>query len=130
MPLKLRKSLLPLYVVSKLLCIHPFRRNPLNASVFGSLLAIFGAVCYSVFHLNAARINLNQTNTTANSNLVAIIIDSYNRYSGFGCFLVLVTSSICVQGNIVQSIKILEEVDQLFASKLMIEVDNYKWSRY
>lgn len=129
MTLKLRKSLIPLYIVSKILCIHPFRRNPLNASIFGSFLAIVGAIGYGIFHLSAAQNNLNQTNSTENSNLVAIIIDSYNRYSGFCCLLILIVASICVQRKIVEGIRILEEVDQLFESKLSIVVDNYKWSR-
>lgn len=64
-----------------------------------------------------------------NPNLVTIIIDSYNRYSGYCCSAILILSSIAFQGKIVKVIQILEEVDSLFEQKYAILVDNSTWFR-
>lgn len=129
MAAKLREFILPLYIVSKFFCTHPFSRKPLKTSFWGSTITLVIAIGYSVFHLTSAKRDMNMPETGANANFVATIIDSFNRYSGFCNFCVLVIASIAVQGKIVRVIELCEDVDNLFKEKYNIIVDNYTWSR-
>lgn len=128
MSVKLRSALMPLYFVSKVLCIHPFSLNPLKSSPSGSILAVMMAIGYSIFHLMSASTDyVSDSEDGEKANLVGVIIDAYNRYSGFCAFCLLIAASICVQSHIVAAIRQLEDVDALFYRTYRLEVDNSKW---
>lgn len=129
MAMKLRRSLLPLYIVSKLLCTHPFSRVPLTVSLCGSATTIAIALGYAIFHLTSAQLSLSSGSGEGDTNIVALIIDSYNRYSGLCCFIVIVTTAILMQGRIVNAIRTLESIDVLLENDLGFSVDNFMWSR-
>ena len=130
MAIKLRKSFVPLYFSSKFFCTHPFQRNPLRVSYFGSFLAICGGIGYSVFHLTTANSDPAQENYENDSKkLVAMIIDTYNHYSGYCCFVVLITTPILMQKKMVKALKHMEDIDDLFNKQLGVSIDNYEWSR-
>lgn len=120
---------MPLYIISKILCIHPFSRNPLQVSFVGGTIAGLIALGYASFHLTSAKLSMNTATNESDSNFVAVIIDSYNRYSGLCCFTVIVTTAISMQGKMVEAIRILEEVDVLLAKDLAFVVDNFAWAR-
>lgn len=130
MALRLRSSLLPLYVLSKLLCIHPFSRIPLKKSFWGSVSAGLGAIGYAMFHLASAKLSMGSSSTdNKGPNFVALIIDSYNRYSGLCCLMVIAINAISVQGKLVEAIGCLERVDEMFDKDMSLVVDNFKWAR-
>lgn len=124
--MRVRKAFIPLHLVSKVLCICPFSLNKLKPSRVGSLITIFQAICYTIFHLWMVNRDMSAEST---KNLVGIIIDSYNRYSGFWAFCVLVIASIAMQQKVVQLIRQLEIVDLIFQQKFNIVVDNRVWRR-
>lgn len=127
MALALRRSLLPLYIISKVLCIHAFSIHPLQKSWVGGALAATGACAYTLFHLASAQMSMSPI--TNNANVVALIIDSYNRYASLSCLTVIVTMTIAMQTTIVDALRILEGVDASFDANLNITMDNYEWAR-
>lgn len=129
MSVKLRNALIPLYVLSKVLCIQPFSLNPLKYSMVGSFMTILISIGYCLFHLYSAKTDNASVNSKDDekSNLVTAIIDAYNRYSGFVTFCLLITASIYLQNYVVNAIKQLEEIDVHFYNTYKIKVDNRKW---
>lgn len=129
MSVRLRNALIPIYILSKILCIHPFSLSPLKCSTGGSILAISMAIGYSIFHLYSAKTDYasNDSKDEEKSNLVAAIIDAYNRYSGFSAFCLLIISSIYLQNYVVKAIKQLEEIDVHFRQTYKFDVDNRNW---
>lgn len=123
----LRDSLLPLFIVSKISCTHTFSRKTLRTSFWGSLAAASVAIAYSIFHLDLAQRTLREENKQENVNAVAAIIDSYNRYSGFCGFAVIIVASLIVQKKIVHVIQLLEHVDSVLEQNYSIHVDNKLW---
>lgn len=123
----LRNSLLPLFIVSKISCTHTFSRKMLRTSFWGSLVAASVAIAYSIFHLDLAQRTLQEETNGENVNTVTAIIDSYNRYSGFCGFAVIIVASLTVQKKIVQFIQLLEHVDSVFEQNYSIHVDNKLW---
>lgn len=120
--------MLPLFIISTLLCTHSFIRKTLRTSLWGSSLAVTVAIGYSVFHLQSAQQKAtNDDASKTDTNAVTAIIDSYNRYSGFCGFAVIVIASIIVQENIVDVIRMLEHVDVVFAQDYALHVDNVSW---
>lgn len=124
--MKVRQALLPLFIASKVFCVNPFSRE-LRTSISGSLLTVCGAIGYTIFHL--CMINLD-VSVESNKNFVAVIIDSYNRYSGFSAFCVIVISSILTQNKIIKALRMLETIDCIFDEKFGLIVDNQTWQRY
>lgn len=124
--MEVRNALFPLHLTSKILCTSPFSLNKLQPSIAGSIFTIFVAVAYIIFHLWGVNRDMNAETT---KNLIGIIIDSYNRYSGFCAFCILVIASVTVQKKSVQMIQILESIDSIFHRKFDITVDNYVWRR-
>lgn len=124
--MKVREALLPLFIVSKVFCINPFSQAKLESSKLGSLITVCGAIGYSIFHLYMVN---RDTSASDSKNLVALIIDSYNRYSGFSAFCVLVISSISTQGKVVRALRLLETIDCIFHEKFGVIVDNRVWRR-
>lgn len=125
MALKLRIALLPLHIISKILCIGPFTLRTLQPSKYGIIITICQAMAYSIFHLWMS----DRDMSGENKNMIRQLIDSYNRFSGFCAFCFLVVASICIQRNIVRVIRNIEEVDDMFEKKLIITIDNRKWRR-
>lgn len=124
--MEIRKAFIPLYVVSKVLCISPFSLKGLQPSRIGTIVTIIQAILYTIFHF--WMVNRDMSNESS-KNLVGIIIDSYNRYSGFCTFCVLVIASLAMQSKIVRTIKLLETIDAIFKQKFELIVDNGAWRR-
>lgn len=122
----LRRALLPLYIVSKIMCINPFSLNTLRPSKAGTVLTLCQGIGYAVFHLWMSKRDMSEESS---KNLVRQLIDSYNRYSGFCAFCILVVTSICVQRKIVTIIRNIENVDDIFQHKLGQIIDNRTWRR-
>lgn len=125
--MKLRKALLPLYIVSKILCINPLSLKYFRPSKFGTILTICQAVGYIVFHLWMVNRDMS---TDLTKNLVRQLIDSYNRYSGFCAFCFLVVTSLFTQNKIVTVIKNIEDIDNILETKLNVPNANKAWRRY
>lgn len=126
MQLKLRKALLPLHIISKLLCIGPFSLEKLQPSKFGNVITLCEAISYSIFHIWMSNENLS---TDSSKNMVRQLIDSYNRFSGLCTFCFLVVATIFVQRKILQLIQNIEHIDCVFLDKFNISVDNHRWKR-
>lgn len=126
----LRDSLWPLFIVSKISCTHTFSRKTLRTSRWGSLIAVFIAAAYSVFHIESAHRTLSDDEIVENTNAVTAIIDSYNRYSGFCGFAIIIVASIVIQGKIVHFIQLLEHVDGVLGQCYSMRVENNAWARY
>lgn len=122
----IRKAFIPLYVVSKVLCISPFSLKNLQPSRIGTIVTIIQAIIYAIFHFWMANRDMSNEST---KNLVGIMIDSYNRYSGFCTFGVLVIATLAMQSKIVWAIKLLESIDAIFKQELHFIVDNCTWRR-
>lgn len=123
----LRKSLQTLHVLSRLLCIQSFSLDSLTPSIWGSLYSCAGCIVY-IFIQSATpppsstkpgRIHNNSTRQ-----LMAIIIDYYNRYAMFCGLLVIALRSIHVQWKIIRAIKHLEQTDQYFRQNFGIIVND------
>lgn len=125
MALKLKQALLPLHIISKVLCIGPFSLGKLESSKFGSIITLCQAFSYSIFHIWMSNYDLSKTA----KNMVRQLIDSYNRFSGFIAFCFLVVATILVQRKIVRLIQNIEDIDCVFEEKFNMTVDNQKWRR-
>lgn len=125
--MELRKAILPLYIVSKVLCTSPFSLKSLRPSFFGSVVTICQAIGYTIFHLWMVNRDMSAEST---KNLVRQLIDSYNHYSGFCAFCFLVITSTWNQAKIVTVIQNIEDIDRIFEQKLETSVDNRSWRRY
>lgn len=125
--LRLRKAIIPLHIVSKILCIGPFSLEKLQSSLFGSAITICQAIGYAIFHLWMTSRDMS---TKEAKNMVRQLIDTYNRFSGFCALWFLVLATIFVQRRIVYIIETIELIDQKFQQKLNVTVDNEKWRRY
>lgn len=125
--MELRKAILPLYIVSKVLCTSPFSLKTLRPSFFGSVVTICQAIGYTIFHLFLVNRDMS---TESSKNLVRQLIDSYNRYSGFCAFCFLVIASTWNQAKIVTVIQNIEDIDRILEQKLETPVDNRTWRRY
>lgn len=127
--MEIRKAFIPLYVVSKVLCISPFSLKNLQSSKIGTIVTIIQAISYTIFHFWMA--NRDMSNESSSKKLVGIlIIDSYNRYSGFCTFGALVIATIAMQSKIVRAIKLLESIDAIFKQEFNLIVDNWTWRRW
>lgn len=124
--MKVRHAFQPLHLASKLLCTSPFSLKTLRPSLVGSLITISEVIAYTIFHLWMVNRDMSAEST---KNLIGIIIDSYNRYSGFCAFFILVITSVSVQRDIIQIIRNLEMVDAIFQQKFNICIDNRSWRR-
>lgn len=124
--MKIRKALFPLHIVSKILCTSPFSLQSLQPSKIGSVVAMCQAIGYSIFHLWMVNRDMS---TDSTKNLVQLI-DSYNHYSGFCAFCLLVIASTVNQGKIVAAIQNIEYIDKIFEEKLNTYIDNRRWRRY
>lgn len=125
--MKLRRALLPLHIVSKILCISPLSLKSFQPSKFDTALTICQAVGYTIFHLWMVNRDMS---TDLSKNLVRQLIDSYNHYSGFCAFCVLVTASIFTQRKIVQVNQNIEDVDQILEKQLNITNKNAAFRRW
>lgn len=125
--MKLRKALLPLHIVSKILCTSPFNIRTLQPSAIGSFVTICQAICYVIFHLWMVNRDMS---TDPTKNLVRQLIDSYNRYSGFCAFCFLVITSTLYQEKMVTIIQNIEFIDKIFEENLNTNIDNRLWRRY
>lgn len=124
--MEIRKAFIPLYVVSKVLCISPFSLKSLQPSRIGTILTIIQAILYTIFHIWMAKRDMSNESS---KNLVGIMIDSYNRYSGYCTFCVLVIATLAMQSKIVRAIKLLETIDAIFKQEFKLIVDNCAWRR-
>lgn len=124
--LPLRKSMLPLYIISKILCTGAFSLKNLRPSTFGTIITICQAFGYCIFHAWSSRHNMSQSV----KNMVRELIDTHNQYCGLCAFCFLVIASLFMQQNIVRIIRNLEDVDRIFQQKLNVAVDNRKWRRF
>lgn len=139
MPLKIRKAMLPIYIMSKLILHSPFtlgtEKIKPSSSYIGSIYSICGIVIYVTFHIYSA----NQiTELVASADivskdygLVSILIDLYNRYSGVVLFAINIFVGVCQQKKIVTFITRVESIDSDFENHLGISnVDNLEWMRW
>lgn len=115
--MKVRTALFPLHTVSRIFCISAFSLKQLQQSSLDILLTICGAIVYITFYLIMLSKNTYYSITSESKrNLIGILIDCYNRYSGFCVFCILVITSILTQSKIIKGIEILEAVDSTFYS--------------
>lgn len=63
-------------------------------------------------------------------NVLAVMIDYYNRYSMFGGIIILVIASIFGQGKIVRAISHLEEVDDCLEQNFRVVIDSSQCGRF
>lgn len=98
--------------------------------MWGNSIAAFAAIAYSIFHLESAQRSLEEDNSEASANAVAAIIDSYNRYSGFCGFVIIIVASLMVQEKIVRTIRLLERVDFVLEQHYALDVGNNVWMMY
>lgn len=124
--MKIGQALFPIHLVSKLFCVGPFALYNLRPSMLGSILTIAEAFGYIIFHLWMVNRDMSEE---SKKNLVGIIIDSYNRYSGFCAFCLLVGASVAMQHKIFNGIQILECVDYILEEKFKIATNNRIWRR-
>lgn len=122
----LRKSMLPLYIISKLLCSGAFSLNNLRPSKFGTIITICQAFAYCIFHVYSSRHSMSKSV----KNMVRQLIDAHNQYVGLSAFCFLVFASLFVQPKVVRIIQNLEDIDRIFQQNLNITVDNRKWRRF
>ncbi|KAL1399050.1 hypothetical protein pipiens_008513, partial [Culex pipiens pipiens] len=148
------KHLKPLYLVSKVLSLSPFRliygpNKGARPSVPGTVQSLAALVLYGSFHLYSNyNDDFNGSNSGAGSggqgatlpvngtepngeggNFVSVMIDVYSRYSGLGLYWVLVAGAIGNQRILVASVATLVEVDEIFERQLGISVNNARWKR-
>ncbi|XP_039430437.1 uncharacterized protein LOC120413595 [Culex pipiens pallens] len=148
------KHLKPLYLVSKVLSLSPFRliygpNKGARPSVPGTVQSLAALVLYGSFHLYSNyNDDFNGSNSGAGSggqgatlpvngtapngeggNFVSVMIDVYSRYSGLGLYWVLVAGAIGNQRILVASVGTLVEVDEIFERQLGISVNNARWKR-
>lgn len=124
--LPLRKSMLPLYIISKILCTGAFSLKNLRPSPFGTIITICQAIGYCIFHVWSSRHSMSQSV----KNMVRQLIDAHNQYCGLSAFCFLVIASLFMQPKIVRIIQNLEDIDRMFQQKLCVAVDNRKWRRF
>ncbi|EDS32405.1 conserved hypothetical protein [Culex quinquefasciatus] len=148
------KHLKPLYLVSKVLSLSPFRliygpNKGARASVPGTVQSLAALVLYGSFHLYSNyNDDFNGSNNGAGSggqgaslpvngtapngeggNFVSVMIDIYSRYSGLGLYWVLVAGAIGNQRILAASVGTLVEMDEIFERQLGICVNNARWKR-
>lgn len=124
--LPLRKAMLPLYIISKILCTGAFSLKKLRPSKIGTAVTLCQMFSYGAFHVWSDRHNMSHSA----KNMVRQIIDAHNQYCGLCAFCFLVIASLFKQPHIVQIIQSLEDVDRIFQEKLSVAVDNRKWQRF
>lgn len=121
MPSNIRKSLLSMHILLRLLCIQSFDFYQLSPSICGIAFCCCGAIAYIFLQ----RANPPPASILNNINLLATIIDYYNRYAMFIGVLVIVCSSIYGQRKIIQALRHLEQADEHLHRNFGIIVDNY-----
>lgn len=124
-----KQSIYPLFIISKFTGTWPFSLYPLKVSVLGTLLSVGTITGYSIYHIIAAARNtaVSKTNTIS---FITIIIESFNRYSGLFCVVVLSCTMNINQRNMVRALEVIEEVDREFASVITYPIDNTNIRRY
>lgn len=136
---KLRKAMLPIYIISKLILQSPFslgteKTNP-SYSHIGTIYSLTGLILYDIFHILSA----NQITEmiegipieAKDMGLVSILIDLYNRYSGVLLCSINIFIGIVQQRKIVKFITIMENIDSDFERNLTIsDIGNAAWMRY
>lgn len=146
------KHLKPLYLVSKVFSLSPFRliygpNKGARPSIPGTVQSLAALVLYGSFHLysnynddfngsnggvSGGQGTLPVNGTSPNGeggNFVSVMIDVYSRYSGLGLYWVLVAGAIGNQRILVSSVGTLVEVDEIFERQLGICVNNARWKR-
>lgn len=118
--------MLPLYIISKILCTSAFSLKKLRPSKFGTSVTLCQMFAYCAFHVWSSGHNMSQST----KNMVRQLIDAHNQYCGLCAFCFLVIASLFVQPRIVEIIQSIEDVDRIFQQKLSIAVDNRKWQRF
>lgn len=124
--LPLRRAMLPLYIISKILCTSAFSLKKLRPSKIGTSVTLCQVFFYGAFHVWSDRHNMSRSAR----NMVHQIIDAHNQYCGLCAFCFLVIASLFQQPRIVQVIRNIEDVDRIFQQKLSMAVDNSKWQRF
>ncbi|EAT41198.2 AAEL007142-PA [Aedes aegypti] len=149
----LLQHLRPLFLVSRLFSLNPFRivhksgKEVQISSTLGILQCVAACVGYGAFHLyttysddfDTAEKSKNATRNATDAsdpvqekseqNFVSVMIDTYNRYSGLGLYWVLVIGAIGNRRILIRFVESLQEVDQIFETKLNVVVNNLHWKR-
>lgn len=108
-----KSHFLPIYIPSKLVLLSPFTVNlktgKATPSILGTIHSILTGLCYYIFHLYSAYI---QMVTQKDGNFVTQVIDSYNQYAGCSICMIIILNLCYNQRKIVQVINSLSKVDE------------------
>ncbi|XP_058449151.1 uncharacterized protein LOC131429121 [Malaya genurostris] len=143
------KHLKPLYFVSKLFSLSPYRliyghNKRAQISVPGMVQSLVAIVLYSAFHfytnynddftgtaksnrISSANESSSAGNGTGDGATVSIMIDIYSRYSILVLYWILITGAVLNQRNLITSLELFVQVDELFRTQLGVVVPNSKW---
>lgn len=120
------------YLIGKLFCLNPFmlaKNGAPKYSIIGNGHCLLFALGYGYFHLYVSINNMQAKETKADTNLVRTIIDVYNQFAGCTILLSIILISVLRQSNLMQSILIFYETDQLIEDKFKLKINNIKWMR-
>ncbi|XP_059617730.1 putative gustatory receptor 2a [Phlebotomus argentipes] len=126
-----RESLRSLFYFSRVCGLAPISINfkditEISTSKFGTIYSVLVGIAYGSFHVISSLFNLNEQD---DSNIITSVINYYNRYSRLALFWICILNAIVNQRRIVRAIRLIENVDKLFASELNCRTNNVKFSR-
>lgn len=126
-----RSSLRSLYYFSRVCGLIPINidlrgTTDISSSRFGTIYSIFIGLIYGGFHVTSSIFNLDEQ---ADKNIITNVINYYNRYSRLVLFWICIGNAIVNQSRIVHSIRLIENVDKLFAEHLNFRTNYVRFSR-
>lgn len=126
MSLNVKTYMKSICMVSKIFILSPFSSNCIDGifqssswlswNVFHTMS--FFSIYFS-FHLSETFDRSNQPH-----NMVTIVINTYNRYSGLFLYCVLVLSALFQRNKSIKIMNLFNEVELLFATKLNVKIRN------